>query len=84
MKGNDAKYPGSAPCTARSDSEDVAAAYDSGNLKSAYLGSPVGGGFRAQLQRARKLTPANGVRKAARVAVAVSMLLAGRGQAGLS
>jgi len=76
---HDAKRARSSRCTARSASEAADTAGDSENLKEAYMWSPVGAGFRAQLARARELTPAAGVRKAARVAVAVSMLLAGRG-----
>jgi len=79
MSANNAKCPPSTWCTGRSESDAGFTDIGSGNLKEAYLGSPIGGGFRAELKRARKLTPANGLRKAARVAVAASMLLAGRG-----
>jgi hypothetical protein len=74
-----AKRAGNIPCTAKSPVGACATTGDSENLKAAYLASPVGPGFREQIRRARALTPAYGLRKAARVAVAASMLLAGRG-----
>lgn len=78
---SDADGMASTPCTDRSGDAGLDSARDSENLKAAYFASPIGGGFRAQLRRARKLTPAGGLRKAARIAVAASMLLAGRGEA---
>ena len=80
----DAHVPGSTPCTARSDEGGSGSLGSSENLEAAYLESPVGGGFRAELKRARKLTRANALRKAARVAVAASALLAGRPDRGVS
>jgi len=71
-------------CSDRSCDGSRCGEHDSEKLKAAYLGSPIGDGFRAELKRARKLTRANALKKAADVAVAASMLLAGRGSAGVS
>ncbi len=53
-------------------------------LSAAYLASPVGNGIRAEIKRSRRLTPAKGLEKAARLAVAASMLLEGRGPGGVT
>ena len=46
----DARGPGSIPCTARSGDQGAEDAADSENLKAAYLESPVGAGFRAEIK----------------------------------
>ncbi len=80
----DAHGPVSIPCTDRSGDEcsDVVAAPEI--LATAYLDSPIGNGLRAEIKRSRKLTPAKGLEKAARLAVAASMLLEGRGPGGVT
>ncbi len=80
----DAHGPCSTPCTARSDEGGSGSLGSSENLEAAYLESPIGGGFRAGLKRARKLTPANGLRKAQWLGVAAAALLAGRPDRGVS
>lgn len=77
---SDSSRPGRSSRSVGSGNVALDATGDSENAHlAAVFGSPIGSGFSAQLASARQLTPPYGLRKAARVAVAASMLLAGRG-----
>ncbi len=79
-----AAFLDSRSCTDKSGDLEAEERAGSENLTRAYLQSPVGSGLRAGIKRSRKLTPAKGLEKAARIALAASMLLEGRGPVGVT
>jgi hypothetical protein len=75
----DARSRSSGCSTVTSARDALVSVRDSENLLAAYLGSPIGGGFRAELDRARGLRESQRLKRAARLAVAASIILAGTG-----